>query len=164
MIIAPNHYSYFDPLFFAFLARRRAIRAVGKSQLFTGWLGPILVAVGAFPIRRGHYDQQAFALCRKFIDQGQALLLFPQGGIHHQLDRDSARWGVGLVAQQNPVPVIPVFIAHRRLFANRLIIGPALYFPDNKHPERPDNQLVAEKILAAISALQPGKSAVDDKS
>src|SRR4051794_41899444 len=51
-IVAPNHKSFWDS-FFIGICTKRHLRYMGKTELFEGWKGPLLVRLGAFPVRRG---------------------------------------------------------------------------------------------------------------
>jgi 1-acyl-sn-glycerol-3-phosphate acyltransferase len=77
-IIAPNHKSFFDAFFVA-VATKRNIRFMGKSELFKGRQGRLLLALGGFPVRRGESDLEAMATARAVLDSGGLLALFPEG-------------------------------------------------------------------------------------
>ena len=77
-IIAPNHKSFFDAFFVA-VATKRSIRFMGKSELFTGRQGRLLLALGGFPVKRGESDAEAMKTARSILDNGGLLALFPEG-------------------------------------------------------------------------------------
>jgi 1-acyl-sn-glycerol-3-phosphate acyltransferase len=77
-IIAPNHKSFWDSFFVA-IATPRHLRFMGKSELFEGRWGRLLVRLGAFPVRRGQADQDALDTAREILRQGGLLALFPEG-------------------------------------------------------------------------------------
>jgi 1-acyl-sn-glycerol-3-phosphate acyltransferase len=77
-IIAPNHKSLYDSFFIA-MATKRHLRFMGKSELFEGPWGRLLVRLGAFPIRRGQADEDALETARVILRQGGLLSLFPEG-------------------------------------------------------------------------------------
>jgi 1-acyl-sn-glycerol-3-phosphate acyltransferase len=77
-IIAPNHKSFFDAFFVA-VATKRNIRFMGKSELFKGRQGRLLLALGGFPVRRGESDLEAMTTARTVLENGGLLALFPEG-------------------------------------------------------------------------------------
>jgi len=110
VILAPNHFSQWDH-FFAGVFIRRKVRFMAKSQLFTN---PIIKWIfrhgGAFPIRRGHHDEEAFTTAFTILDRGGCMLMYPEGGRSRTGGIAEPRPGVGRIALQSGVPVIPVAI------------------------------------------------------
>ncbi len=78
VIIAPNHKSFWDAFFVA-AATKRPIRFMGKSELFEGRAGAMLIRLGAFPVRRGSSDAEALETARQILLDGGVLALFPEG-------------------------------------------------------------------------------------
>jgi 1-acyl-sn-glycerol-3-phosphate acyltransferase len=110
VILAPNHFSQWDH-FFAGVFLRRKVRFMAKSQLFTN---PVIKYIfwhgGAFPIRRGHHDEEAFATAYAILDRGGCLLMYPEGGRSRTGGLGEPRPGVGRIALESGVPVVPVAI------------------------------------------------------
>jgi 1-acyl-sn-glycerol-3-phosphate acyltransferase len=110
VILAPNHFSQWDH-FFAGVYLRRKVRFMAKSQLFTN---PVIKYIfwhgGAFPIRRGHHDEEAFKTAYGILDRGGCLLMYPEGGRSRTGGLGEPRPGVGRIALESGVPVIPVAI------------------------------------------------------
>jgi 1-acyl-sn-glycerol-3-phosphate acyltransferase len=117
-IIAPNHKSFWDSFFVA-CATRRDVRFMGKSELFSGWQGPLLVRLGAFPVRRGESDQDALDTARTILRQGGVLALFPEGTrIRDPEGLGSPKRGAGRLALETGAPIVPAAITGtERLFA-----------------------------------------------
>jgi 1-acyl-sn-glycerol-3-phosphate acyltransferase len=110
VILAPNHFSQWDH-FFAGVYLRRKIRFMAKSQLFTN---PVIKFIfwhgGPFPIRRGHQDEEAFKTAYEILNRGGCLLMYPEGGRSRSGGLGQPRPGVGRIALESGVPVIPVAI------------------------------------------------------
>ena len=110
VILAPNHFSPWDHFFVGVYTRRR-VRFMAKSQLFSN---PIIEFIfrhgGAFPIRRGHHDEEAFKTAFTILDRGGCMLMYPEGGRSRTGGIAEPRPGVGRIALQSGVPVIPVAI------------------------------------------------------
>ncbi|MCY3632976.1 MAG: lysophospholipid acyltransferase family protein [bacterium] len=110
VIIAPTHRSNLDtPLVGA--SAGRPLRYFAKSGLFRGRITTwMLVAMGAFPVRRDTIDRSALKAALTVLEAGEALVVFPEGErksgsrIHPLLD------GVAWLAAKAQVPVVPVAI------------------------------------------------------
>jgi 1-acyl-sn-glycerol-3-phosphate acyltransferase len=110
VILAPNHFSQWDH-FFAGVFVRRKVRFMAKSQLFSN---PVIEYIfwhgGAFPVRRGHQDEEAFKTAYAILERGGCLLMYPEGGRSRSGGLGEPRPGVGRIALESGVPVIPVAI------------------------------------------------------
>ena len=86
LVIVSNHVSDLDPLVVG-VALRRRVHFMAKVELFRP---PLLRwwirACGAFPVRRGEVDRQAFRTARTILEQGEALVMFPEGTRASSLD------------------------------------------------------------------------------
>ena len=110
VILAPNHFSQWDH-FFAGVYLRRKIRFMAKSQLFTNPVIKFIFWHGVpFPIRRGHHDEEAFKTAYEILDRGGCLLMYPEGGRSRSGGLGEPRPGVGRIALESGVPVVPVAI------------------------------------------------------
>ncbi len=114
VIIASNHVSYLDVLFFAhFLFRNgRAPRFIGKEGVFkVPVIGKILLAAGQVPVMRETKDaSKALGHAIKLLESGHCLGVYPEG----TLTRDPDGWpmvaktGMARLAIITQTPVIPV--------------------------------------------------------
>ena len=100
-----------DHWFVGILLRRR-VRFMAKSQLFKGrFLEFILAHAGAFPVRRGHRDEEAISTALTILSQGGMLVIYPEGGRSRSgVIGDAARPGIGRLALESGAPVVPVAI------------------------------------------------------
>jgi 1-acyl-sn-glycerol-3-phosphate acyltransferase len=170
VIIAPNHFSTLDHFFVAMYLRRR-VRFMAKSQLFRGPLGWAIKHAGAFPVRRGHHDEEAITTALQILAQGGVIVIYPEGGrSRSQKIGERARRGVGRLALESGAPVIPVAIHGSQRARNwrRLEFPPVTI--RYGQPQRygspavaaeaagsPDaQQAVADDVLAAVRALWAG--------
>ena len=109
-LLCPIHRSNIDTPLAAAVTRRR-LRFMGKDSL---WkikpIGFILSALGAFPVTRGSADREALKRCIAVLQEGEPLVLFPEGTrqsgptVHPLFD------GAAYVAVKAGVPIIPVGI------------------------------------------------------
>jgi 1-acyl-sn-glycerol-3-phosphate acyltransferase len=111
VIITPNHKSFWDSFFIA-ATTTRPVRYMGKSELFEKGAGRLLVALGAFPVRRGTSDDEALETARTVLRQGGVLALFPEGTRVRDPDElGEPRSGVGRLALELGVPLLPAAIS-----------------------------------------------------
>jgi 1-acyl-sn-glycerol-3-phosphate acyltransferase len=124
-IVAPNHKSFWDS-FFIGVCTRRHLRFMGKTELFEGRKGRLLVRLGAFPVRRGESDEDALETARVLLQQGELLALFPEGTRVRDPDRlGHPKRGAGRLALESGAPIVPAAIAG----TDHLFAGP---FPKPK--------------------------------
>jgi 1-acyl-sn-glycerol-3-phosphate acyltransferase len=109
-IIAPNHKSFWDS-FFIGVSTRRHLRFMGKTELFEGPKGRLLVRLGAFPVRRGQSDEDALETARTILRQGGLLALFPEGTRVRDPDElGDPKRGAGRLALESGAPLVPAAI------------------------------------------------------
>jgi 1-acyl-sn-glycerol-3-phosphate acyltransferase len=110
VILAPNHASFMDHFFAGAFIRRR-IQFMGKSQLFKGIGAWVFSHGGVFPVRRGYQDEEAFITAFRILARGGAIVMYCEGGRSRTGKiADDARPGIGRLALESGVPVVPVAI------------------------------------------------------
>ena len=110
VIIAPNHTSYFDPPITGCFMNRDLF-FMAKEELFSmPILGFCIKRTNAFPVKRGKQDMAAFRNAFSLLENKKALLVFPEGTRSKDGNLGKARAGVGMLACNAQVPVIPVKI------------------------------------------------------
>jgi 1-acyl-sn-glycerol-3-phosphate acyltransferase len=162
VILAPNHFSQWDH-FFAAVYLPRKVQFMAKSQLFTNpAIKYIFKHGGAFPVRRGHHDEEAFVTAHIVLDNGGTMLMYAEGGRSRTGDLGEPKRGIGKIALESGVPVIPVAIhgsAHvrgwRRLQFPKVTIqyGEPLTFPVTADPDRDQQQQVANQVFDRVRAM-----------
>src|SRR5579884_726585 len=110
VILAPNHASFMDHFFTGAFIRRR-VQFMGKSQLFKGIGAWVFSHGGVFPVRRGHHDEEAFVTAFRILARGGAVVMYCEGGRSRTGKlADQARPGIGRLALESGVPIVPVAI------------------------------------------------------
>lgn len=110
-ILAPNHFSAMDH-FFAGVHVRRKIRFMAKSQMFfrNRVLDYIYRVGGVFPVMRGQRDEEAFETAHSILDRGGCVLMYAEGGRSRSDKLGEPKAGVGRLALESGVAVVPVAI------------------------------------------------------
>ena len=159
-IIAANHQSYFDPPVAATVIRRE-MHFFAKRELFDvpilNWL---LARLNVIPVQRGRYDPRALSRVREALAGNGIVLIFPEGTRGNGREFLPPKPGVGLIAKQAKVPIVPAylyrtdklvgaFLARRRV---RVFFGAPISpedqqrFPDTKEGYRSLAEYVMEHI------------------
>jgi 1-acyl-sn-glycerol-3-phosphate acyltransferase len=162
VILTPNHFSQMDH-FFAAVYLQRKVQFMAKSQLFKNpAVKYIFKHGGVFPVRRGHHDEESFITAETILDRGGTLLMYAEGGRSRTGDLGEPKRGIGKIALESGVPVVPVAIhgsAHvrgwRRLRFPKVTIqfGEPLTFPAKAEPSRDEQQQVANQIFDRVRAM-----------
>ncbi len=162
VILAPNHASFMDHFFTGAFIRRR-VQFMAKSQLFKGVGEWIFSHGGVFPVRRGHHDEEAFITAFRILDRGGAVVMYCEGGRSRTgAIAEEARPGIGRLALESGVPVVPVAILGsyqirnwKRLQFPRVTVwyGPPFCFERIEEPSREEQQHAAQAILERIRGM-----------
>ncbi len=111
LIVASNHISFWDPPLIG-SAVTRELYFLAKEELFaTPILGPLIRSLNSIPIRRGTADLSGIARAVEVLRRGGALLMFPEGGRMRDGELHPARPGVGMMAVQADVAIVPCYIS-----------------------------------------------------
>ena len=78
-MLAPVHRSNLDFILVSALAPTR-MRYMGKASIWKWkWGGKFVSMLGAFPVHRGSADREALRSCLEVIENGEPLVMFPEG-------------------------------------------------------------------------------------
>lgn len=109
-VLAPVHRSNLDFLLVAFPTSRR-MRFMGKASLWKNkTFGRFLTLLGAFPVNRGTADRAALRTCLGFIENGEPVVMFPEGTRRSGPEVEEVFDGPAYVAARAGVPLVPVGI------------------------------------------------------
>jgi 1-acyl-sn-glycerol-3-phosphate acyltransferase len=162
VIVTPNHFSQMDH-FFAAVFLHRKVQFMAKSQLFKNpAIKYIFKHGGVFPVRRGHHDEEAFRTADTILERGGTVLMYAEGGRSRTGDLREPKRGIGKIALETGVPIVPVAIhgsAHvrgwRRLQFPKVTIqyGEPVTFPVKADPSRDEQQQVANQVFDRVRAM-----------
>jgi len=171
LLVASNHISFWDPPMVG-SALPREVHFLAKEELFrTPGLGWLIRSLNSIPIRRGVADLSGLARALEVLRQGDALLLFPEGSRMRDGELHPPRPGVGMMAVQADVPIVPCYISGsnrpsrwwRRGVKVRLWFGRPRHWKDLIDPEtdltpgRLLYQKVGEGVMREIAILKTGQ-------
>lgn len=109
-VLAPVHRSFLDFALVAGVTRRR-MRYMGKVELWKyKWGGKFIEALGAFPVHRGAADREALNTSIGVVENGEPLVLFPEGTRQKGPAVTELFEGAAYVAARTGVPIVPVGI------------------------------------------------------
>jgi glycerol-3-phosphate dehydrogenase (NAD(P)+) len=145
LIVASNHRSFLDPFVIgASLPWRRPLHYVAKVELFEPrWQGWILNRLGAYPVHRGHSDDETLITSRQVLDRGGAVCIFPEGTRIRSGSLARPRRGFGRLALESGAAVLPVAVHGTercregwRVYPRKVEVraGRALTFPRTENP------------------------------
>jgi 1-acyl-sn-glycerol-3-phosphate acyltransferase len=170
MIVA-NHSSVLDPPLVG-IAAPRPLHFMAKAELFSIPLfGRLIRAVNARPVRREGGDARALREALRILQDGHALLVFPEGTRGPDGALREGRAGAGMLALLSGAPVVPAYLEGTgralprgrwlpRPGKIRVIFGPLLSFGKMDDRHRRERYLSASgEMMAAIARL---KQAVED--
>lgn len=137
-ILCSNHIHFFDSVSIV-VHNKRMIYIIAKEELFRSKIGNWFFRdVGAFPVSRGKGDVEAIETANKHLQNGELLLIFPEGTRNGLEKGLKFKKGAAYMAIQNKVPVIPIGIKGTfKLFSKTTInIGKPMdiseYIDENK--------------------------------
>ncbi len=162
VILAPNHASFMDHFFTGAFIRRR-VQFMGKSQLFKGVGAWVFSHGGVFPVRRGYHDEEAFTTSFRILARGGAIVMYCEGGRSRSGKlAGEARAGIGRLALESGVPVVPVAVLGsyqvrnwKRLQFPKVTVqfGEPFRFETVRRSTREQQQEAADYILERIREL-----------
>jgi len=135
-LVCSNHQTVLDPIFICAAVRRQQPHFMAKAELFNVFfLGRLIKMLGAYPVSRGKGDVGAVKRTVSLLEEGYCVGMFPQGTrCQYKEPRDcKIKFGVGLIAAQTGVPVLPIHIKikdYKWKFFRRvtLIVGKPISF------------------------------------
>ena len=163
-VITPNHFSFLDHFFVAVYLRRK-VHFMAKSQLFTRPLQFIYTHGGVFPVLRGRRDAEAFKSAHAVLGRGGLVVMYAEGGRSRTGDLGQAKPGIGRIALETGVPIVPTAISGsqevrnwRRLRFPKVTIqfGDPVRFEPVENPTREQSQAAADLIFEGVEKLYYG--------
>ncbi|MDQ3857662.1 MAG: 1-acyl-sn-glycerol-3-phosphate acyltransferase [Actinomycetota bacterium] len=163
-VVAANHTSNLDPWPLAIPLYPRQVHYMAKAELYRNpvfrW---ILEKGGAFPVRRGERDSEAFKAAVRYARRGGVVAMFPEGtrrakGIRKKYVA-TPRLGAARIALAAGVPLVPAAIAGTdrlaRLAPIRVAYGAPIEMAAlDGRTRRETAQAAIERLMEEISRLE----------
>ena len=108
VILAANHASFLDPPIIG-AAVPRPISYLARESLFRfRVVRPLLKQWNAVPVDRDGGGARGLRLILERLNQGNGIVVFPEGTRTHDASLQAAHSGIGLVIAKTSAPVVPV--------------------------------------------------------
>jgi 1-acyl-sn-glycerol-3-phosphate acyltransferase len=156
LIVACNHVSYLDPPLMGCLCPRR-IHYMAKKELFEmPVVGPMIRALGAYPVDRHGSATAAIKRSLSVLEGGGAVGIFPEG-TRNRAGTVSPQTGVALLASLAKAPVVPACILGSdrapRLSRVSVAFGAPLALAADRKATREDLAKFTSDVMNAIERL-----------
>jgi 1-acyl-sn-glycerol-3-phosphate acyltransferase len=173
-VLACNHASNLDPYFCGMGCRTREVGFMAKEELFRIPVFSWFIRIsGAFPIRRGTYDDDAFAVFFQRLREGRPVTVYPEGTRTRDGGLQRGKRGIGMLLYKARVPVLPAYLQGTResLPKGRLLprprrvtlhIGTPVPIADllDGPDERATHQAISDRVMDGIAALKASAECV----
>ena len=147
-ILASNHQSFFDPPALGCRLPRN-LHYFARDSLFFWPLGILIRNLNSIPVNRSTLDIKTLKLVLSVLNQGNPLLVFPEGTRSCNDQIQSGKKGIGLLLAKSGVPVVPA-----KVIGGYKVLGRGMIFP------RIGKQIVIKYgSVVYMKDLDPGKSA-----
>ena len=174
LIITPNHQTYADPPLITIAVRRRVYYMAWDKLFGVPVLGQLIRVLRAFPVDIYSNDLGAVREARRLVQQGAAVMIFPEGGRSFDGTLGHFKLGAFRLAVTLGATVLPVTISggydawppHRALpRRGRMTITyhPPLLAQPGAEPRAAARDL-AERARAAIASALVDESAQAPRS
>jgi 1-acyl-sn-glycerol-3-phosphate acyltransferase len=164
LIITPNHQTYADPPLVTIPVRRRVYYMAWDKLFAVPVLGQLIRVLRAFPVDIYSNDPGAVREARRLVQQGAAVMIFPEGGRSFDGTLGHFKIGAFRLAVTLGAAVLPVTISGgyeawppQRALPRRgrmtITYHPALRPPTGVDPRSAARDLAARARAAIASAL-----------
>jgi 1-acyl-sn-glycerol-3-phosphate acyltransferase len=153
---------------------------MAKEDLWhNAWSRYWVVNFGAFPVKRDSFDRDAIRLAEEKLQQGFAVIMFPEGGRSPNAQLRQGLPGAALIASHMNVPLLPVAITGSDKLSNlwwcflhhptiTVTFGKPFNLPPAEgNTPREQRQYLIDYIMKQIAALLPPENRgfyADEKS
>ena len=107
-ILCPNHIHMFDSISLV-LHIKRMIYIMVKKELMNNSIGRwFWKKIGCFPVDRGKADVEALEVAEKHLNEGDLLMIFPEGTRNALEKGKKMKKGASMIAVASKSPIIPI--------------------------------------------------------
>ncbi|HLK60978.1 MAG TPA: lysophospholipid acyltransferase family protein [Chthonomonadaceae bacterium] len=143
VLITPNHISDSDPPTLA-IALPRPCWVMAKEEIFQmKIIGPLARWLHGFPVKRYTADRAALRRAEELLEEGEAVVIFPEGKLSEDGKLQPLLPGALLVARSADVPIVPV-----------VLIGTDRILPYGKQWPRPAGRRTIVRFGPPVTVAQ----------
>ena len=158
-VLCANHNNAVDPILIALaLPKDAGLRFMAKMELFQNpFLKWLFLKLGAFPVDRKNNDVTAMKTAMRCLQNGEKLMLFPEGTRVKSEGDVAAKGGAVMFATRTGVPMIPIYCGGREKFFRRsTIVFGEPYLPQaaGRRPTAEETRQFADELLHRIYSLK----------
>ncbi|OKH39028.1 1-acyl-sn-glycerol-3-phosphate acyltransferase [[Phormidium ambiguum] IAM M-71] len=158
VVLAPKHYSRWDPLLISLLSREPLFFMTNANQ-FSGIQGWFIERLGAFPVDLNQPTISSMRNAIELLQNGKKLVLFPEGGIVRDRILRSLKPGLARLVlqaeaklpQPTSIPIVPITLKYQPnanflsdVFIN---INPPIYSRDYRQANDKLTAIVLTEVL-----------------
>jgi len=172
LIVASNHLHNFDPEVVGAVIPR-TVFIMAKKELFAiRGVGAFIGFFGAFPVDRGAVDRAALRYAVHLVEDGHALLMFPEGTRSPTSKIERVLPGAAFVALRTGAPILPVAVTgtetlpfdekaaaagRRRRGRARVTVtfGAPFHLSTGADGKRPTMEAATDEMMRHIATLLP---------
>ncbi|TJY44366.1 1-acyl-sn-glycerol-3-phosphate acyltransferase [Cohnella pontilimi] len=159
VVLCSNHKSLQDPITLGIWVPRK-VHYMAKAELFgIPLLGPLIRALGAFPVKRGGVSKEAIRTAIHLLEQGNVMGIFPEGTRNQSLGM--GKRGAVTMALRSRAVVVPVaIVGEYRMFRKMIAVygAPIDMKPFADAGTAESMEEATEQIMSKIKEmLQTGK-------
>jgi len=167
VLIAASHRSFLDPPMVG-ITCKRPVHYMARHDLFkVPIIGPAIKNLNAYPVKRGTVDRGALEKTWSLLEEGEAVLIFPEGTRSKDGELQKPFAGIGMLVHKAKIPVVPCYLAgtyetfSRKMkfpYPGKVIVmyGKPLDFSNyyTQPGSREIYEKIAEEIMAAIAEIK----------
>ena len=108
VLVVANHLSWYDPILLWAVFPRR-VWFFTKIEIFR-WpvVGLLCRLTGQIPVNRGESDRAALEIGLRYLQEGKALMIFPEGTVERQEQMIPAHTGAAMLAMRTGATILPI--------------------------------------------------------
>ena len=166
LILAMTHTNFLDPALAGGVMPREVVIMSKIENFRHPFLGIIVRLYGAFPVRRGEVDRQAIRDSLEVLDNGEVLLMAPEGTRSGHGRLQKGHDGMTFIALRADAPILPMaVIGGERFWTNlpklrrtpvKVVVGKVFCFsPERERVRRATMSKMTEEAMYQLASLLP---------
>jgi 1-acyl-sn-glycerol-3-phosphate acyltransferase len=166
LILMISHTNFLDPLLAGAVMPREVVMMSKVENFSYPILGILVRLYGAFPVRRGEVDLWAVRRSLEVLDNGEVLLMAPEGTRSGHGRLQKGHDGMTFIALRADAPILPMAImGGERFWANlsrlrrtpvKIVIGKVFRFsPERGQVRRATMSKMTEEAMYQLASLLP---------